>query len=165
MIIYKRNIGNRLLSLRLSFFILCLICFLAFIYSYDKLGYFIALTLATMRIIVVKGFIIYLDSFQVSKFYFFGLFKRKWHFNKSENIRVLPLGSDFGEDGVAPNVDDGGSGLGCLFSIFSMFSPPTITKKEYKVENLNETNDKINSTRILLDRPELNYLDSFIRRP
>ena len=76
MIIYKRYIEKRLFSLRLTFFILGATCFFAFKSHYDNLGYFIAVALITFSIIVVKDFIVSLDSFLISKYYFFGLIKR-----------------------------------------------------------------------------------------
>lgn len=160
---YKRYIYNRLLSLRLSFFTLGIICFLAFKYHHDDLGYFITVVLLTLSIIVVKDLIVCTDSFQISKYYFFGLIKRTWQFNKGENIKVSSFGSDFGQDGDIPYIDDSASGLGCLFSIFSIFVPPKIIKKEFNVEKFGETNNLLNRVNILLDRPEFNYLKKFIR--
>jgi hypothetical protein len=163
MMIYKRYVDKKLLSLRLSFFILVPTCFLAFKYLYNNLGYFIAVTLITISIIVVKEFIVFSDSFQISKYYFFGLIKRNWQFNKAENIRISSFGSDFGEDGDIPDNDPTASGIGCLFSIFSVFMPPKIVKKEFKIEALNKSNNLIKRTNIFLDKCEFNYLLTFIR--
>ncbi len=81
MIIYKRAIEKRLLSLRVSFIVLSAICALSFIYDYDKVGYLASVLLFTLIFIVVKDFTVSSDSFQISKFYFFGLIKRSWRFN------------------------------------------------------------------------------------
>ena len=165
MIIYKRYIDKRLLSLRLTFFMLATICLFAFKYHYDNLGYFIAVVFITLSIIVVKGFTVWSDSFLISKYYFFGLIKKTWRFNKGENIKLSSFGSDFGQDGDVPDIDNIASGVGCLFSIFGMFVPPKITSKEFKVEKFDEASKLLNSVSVFLDRPEFNYLQTYIRPP
>jgi len=162
MIIYRRHINKRLLSLRLSFFFLAAICSLAFIYHYDNLGYFIIVALITISIIVVKDFVVFSNSFEVSKYYFFGFIKRRWKFNQDENIKVSAFGSDFGQDGEIPDFEDIESGLGCLFSILSIFMPPKITRKEFKVQAYNETNILLKRVHILLDKSEFNYLKTLL---
>ena len=165
MIIYKRNIDKRLLSLRLTFFVFGAICFFAFKYHYDNLGYFIAVALITLSIIVVKDFIVSFDSFSISKYYFFGLIKWRWRFNKEDKIKASSFGSDFGQDGEIPDYDYEASELGCLFSIFSTFVPPKITMKKFKVGKFDEFNRPLKSVHILLDKPEFNYLQKFIHQP
>ena len=147
------------------FFILCAGCFLLFKYHYNNLGYFIAVVFITASIIVIKNLAVLSDSFEISKYYFFGLVKRAWQFNKDENIKVSSFGSDFGQDGDIPDIDGGASGIGCLFMIFSIFVPPKITKKEFKIEKFDDTNNLLKRVRIILDRSEFNYLQAFVSRP
>jgi hypothetical protein len=165
MIIYKRYIDKKLLILRLTFFILGTISFFAFKSHYDNLGYFITVVLITLSIIVVKDFIVLIDSFLISKYYFFGLIKRTWRFDKDENIKISSFGSDFGQEGDIPDIDQTASGLGCLFSIFSVFAPPKITNREFKIEKFDEINNLLNRVHILLDKPEYEFLQTFIHRP
>jgi hypothetical protein len=165
MIIYKRYIDKRLWSLRLTFFILGTICFFAFKYYHDNLGYFIAVVLITLSIIVVKDFIVCSHSFSISKYYFFGLIRKTWRFNKGDNVKVSSFGSDFGQDGEITVHDDTVSGLGCLFSIFSIFLPSKITMKEFKLEKFDEFNSHTKNVYILLNRPEFIHLETFIHQP
>ena len=162
MMIYKRHINKKLFSLRLTFFILVSICFFAFESHHDNLGYFIAVTIIMLSIIVVKDFNVSLNSFSVIKYYFFGLIKIKWQFYKGEIVKVSSFGSGFGQDGEIVVHDETSSELGCLFMIFSIFLPPKITKKEVKIEKFDEFNSLTKSVHILLDRPEFTYLETFI---
>ena len=147
--------------MRLSFFFLAAICSLAFIYHYDNLGYFIIVALITISIIVVKDFVVFSNSFEVSKYYFFGFIKRRWKFSKDENIKVSTFGSDFGQDGEIPDYQDIESGLGCLFSIFLIFMPSKITRKEFKIQAYDETNILSKRADIFLDKSEFSYLKVF----
>ncbi len=164
MIIYKRHIEKRLLLLRLSFFILGAICAYAFINQYEKLGYFISVVLFTVVFIVIKDVIVSADSFQVYKFYFFGLIKRRWVFNKNDNVKVSTYGTDFGEDGDVPFVESSDAAPISILSFFLIFAPPKITMNAFKVQKFSETYLVISSVRVLLDKHEFNYLNSFIRR-
>ena len=165
MIIYKRHIENKLLSLRLSFIILVTTCALSFIYHYDKIGYFTSVVLLTLTFIVLKDFIVSPDSFRISKFYFFGLIKREWFFNKTENIKISTFGTDFGDDGDVVFIDSGVPAPLSILSFFLIFAPPKITMNEFKIEKMDEMYCPINAVRILLSEHEFNYLNPFIRRP
>jgi hypothetical protein len=151
---------KKLLSLRISFFILGAICFLAFIYHFDNLGYFVAVVFIAISIITIRNFIVFPDSFQVSKYYFFGLIKRRWQFHKGENLHISTLGADFGED--ADNPDIGDIEVGCLFFILSIFVRPKIVKKEFTVEKRSETNVVLERVHIFLDKAAFNYLKPFM---
>jgi len=161
-IIYKRNIEKRVFSLRLVFLILGTGCFLAFNYHYDSLGYFVSVILITLSIIVVKDVAISVDSFLVSKYYFFGLIKWTWNFNKGNNIKLSSFGSDFGQDGESSFHDDTATGLGCLFMILEVFSPPKIVMKEFKIEKIDSPSKRVY---ILLDKYEFDNLQKLIHHP
>lgn len=162
MIIYNRNIDKKLLSLRLSFFILGLICFFAFNDHHESLGYIIIVALLSMSGIVVKNFIVSYDSLQISTYYFFGLINRTWQFNKGDNIKISSFSLDFEEDDDIASVDDGGSGIGCLFFLFSSIIPPKITRREFKIEKFDLSNQRLKRVHILLDRYEYKCLQKFI---
>ena len=162
MIIYKRDIERRLLSLRLLFLILGTACFFAFKYHYDNLGYFILVVLIFMSIIVVRDFKVYSESFQISKYYLFGLIKRQWQFNKGSKIEITSFDSEFGAEGDPVDLDSTGTGLGCLVSIFSGFMPSRVTKRRFNIEMFSEANKLLKRVHIVLEKPEYNYLKTFI---
>ncbi len=162
MVIYKRNIYKKLLSLRIVFFVLITSFLLSFKYNQSNLGYFTSVVLITLSIIVIKDFIVFEDSFQVSKYYFFGLIKRKWQFNKSDNINVTSSCSEFGQDDNMPNIDDSiGSGLGCLFTIFFIFKPSKIVNRQFNFEQLDETFTHIKSVNVALDNNEFGFVKKY----
>ena len=162
MTIYKRNIEKRLFSLRLAFLLLGSVCFLAFKYHHDNLGYFVTVVFIILSVIVVKDIEISVDSFLVSKYYFFGLIKWTWDFNKGNNIKVSSYGSDFGHDGESSFHYDTPTGLGCLFMIFEVFLPPKIVMKEFKIEIINSPSKRVY---ILLDKYEFDNLQKLIHQP
>lgn len=162
MIIYKRNIDKKLLGLRLSFFILGSICFFAFTYHHESLGYITAVAIISLNFIVVKNFMVSSDSLQISKYYFFGLINRNWQFNKGDNIKISSFSLDFDEDDHSPYVDDGNSGIGCLFFLYSSVVPPKITRKEFKIEKFDLSNHRLKRVHILLDSYEYKCLRKFI---
>jgi hypothetical protein len=75
MVMYSRNVSKKLFSLRLAFVLLSIICFLAFIFRQNNLGYFIAVVWLTLSTIVVKNIVIKADSLVITKYYIFGLIK------------------------------------------------------------------------------------------
>ena len=152
------------MSLRVSFFILVTICLFAFKNNYNNLGYFIAVTCIMLSIIVINDFTISSSTLSVSKYYFFGLFRIKWHFNKGDKLKITSLGSDFGQDGEIPDYDRTASGLGCLFSILSLFSKSQIIIKEVKIVKLNEVDKVTKSVYINLDRYEFKQLQTYIQQ-
>ncbi len=79
------------------------------------MGYFIALIFVALSIIVVDDFVVFTDSFQITKYYFFGLIGRSWRFTAEDNIKVSPFGSDFGQDGDIVDMDDTVVGIGYLY--------------------------------------------------
>lgn len=163
MIIYHRHISNQLLYLRLSFFILGAGCFSAFNDHYNNLGYCIAVTLFFVSTISLKNLTIYTDSFLIEKYYCFGFIKKSRQFTKEDNLRLTSFGSNFGESGETPDHANDPVGLGCLYSVFSVFLPPTITKKPFKVAQLDELNTILKSVTIILNKTEYNHLLPFIK--
>lgn len=137
-------------------------CFLAFKYHYDNIGYFVSVVLISLSIIVVKDVVISVNSFLVSKYYFFGLIKRTWNFNKGDNIELSSFGSDFGQDGESSFHDDTATGFGCLFMIFEVFVPPKIVMKEFKIEKIDNPYKTVS---ILLDKYEFDNLLKLIHQP
>lgn len=163
MLLYQRNITKQLLYLRLSFFILGIACYATFSGQYINLGYCIAVALMFLSSITLKNLSIYADFFLIEKYYFFGFIKRTWQFNKEDNLCLTTFGSGFGESGETPDHFSEPSGLGCLYSIVGVFLPPTITKKPFKVMEIDEVNTTLKSATIVLNKTEYNYLRKFIK--
>ena len=161
--LYKRNIDKKVLILRLTFLTLTITCFLAFNFHYDNLGYFIAVVFVFLSLIILDNVIVYSDSFLIRKYYFFGLCRRTWYFDKGQKIKISSFGSDFGQDGEIPDYDSSHvvPGLGCLFSIISVFLPHKIVRQEFKVEKLDILDNSIDTAYIVLDRQEFSLLDKF----
>lgn len=159
MIFYKRNIESKLFSLRLLFLILATSCFLAFKYHQDNVGYFVSVILIMVSMIVVKDIVIYVDSFLVSKYYFFGLIKSTWNFKKEMTIKLSSFGSDYGENGESPMYDDPATELGCLFMIIAIFSPPAITMKAITIETIDTPVQRVV---LALNKYEFDTVQKFI---
>jgi hypothetical protein len=127
-----------------------------------RLGYFVTVAFIMLSVIVVKDIAISVNSFLVSKYYFFGLIKWTWNFNKGNNIKLSSFGSDFGQDGESSFHDDTATGLGCLFVIFEVFSHPKIVMKEFKIEKTDSPSRRVY---ILLDKYEFDNLQKLIHQP
>ena len=163
MIVYRRNIFRKLLSLRFSSLIIGAICFFFFYYHFDNLGYFTVVVLCTLAIIIIDDFIVSENSFSISKYYFFGFIKWTHLFNKGDKITASSYGSDFGEDGEIPDYD-ASSGVGCLVSIFYVFVPPKISMKDFKIRKFDDYNTSIKRIQILLNKSEYEHLKKFISK-
>ncbi len=163
MLIYKRNIQKKLISLRGSFVILGTTCFYAFINNVSNLIYFSSLIIITLSILVIKDFVIFQSSLQITKFYFFGLIKKEWHFGKNENIQLKSDSSSFGDEGDISNFDsEEAATVGCLFSIYGIFFPPQISSKEFTIEVLSYSKKVIKRVHIFLNKKEFNFLQALI---
>ena len=161
MIIYRRNISNRLLALRVSFFIATLLCVFAFKYHFENLGYFLSVLLVTSSIIIVNDFVVTDQELNVSKYYMYGFIKINWKYLKNDQIKISSYGSDFGKEGEIPDFQNT-SDLGCLFSIFAVFLPYRITKKSFTLERLGESIQHKRQVQILLNEVEFGHLQKFV---
>jgi hypothetical protein len=162
MIISQRNTRNNVLALRFSFLILMLACLGAFTWHYSILGYVMVIILLTLSIVVVKDFMVTANAFRITQYYCFGFFKKTWHFNKGENIRISSFDPDFGQDADMQDTIAEPEALGCLWTIFSAFIPSKITKRHIKIEKLDEAGKPISRVGILLSSKEFNYIQQFI---
>lgn len=160
--IYNRNINRRLLILRLLFIVLMIGCILSFVGRQEGFGYLLAIILLTLNFIVVTGLTVADGSCCITKYYAFALIKQTWRFNKGDKIRLYSTDPDFGQEAQEITVAEEPVELGCLFTVFSVFAPSTITKRQYEMEQRDEYNDSIKKVRILLSPAEFNYLSTFI---
>lgn len=161
-IIYQRNIDRKLFMLRLIFLVLLAGCILCFTGQQEGLGYLLVILLLTLNFIVITGLTVTAGSFGITKYYAFTLIKQTWRFNKGENLRLYSRDPDFGQGAEKITVAEEPEELGCLFAVFSVFVPSTITKRQYEMVQRDEYNDSIKKVRILLSCTEFNYLSTFI---
>ncbi len=166
MIIYKRNFECRLFSLRIVFVILMLICIFSFSKHFPILIFFSFALLSLLSVSVIKDFEVRENSLEISKFYFFGLIKRKWCFYVTEDIKVSSISADFGEEFDPPSFDAWDfPDLGCLTSVFFVFFPPKITHKKFRIETLGGSKQVLKHVAIFLNKNEYNLLKTFTSRP
>lgn len=161
MVLYKRDIFKKLLCLRLSFLVLLIGCLFAFTHDASGFGYMSAFVAILMSVIVVDDLRVLSDSFEVIKYYFFGLIKTTKRFEKNRIITNKPIGPDFGEYKEILVDDASDSGLGCLLSLFFFGLSPQIIKKEFYIEMLDARNSVVKSAYVLLDIQEFGLLKAF----
>ena len=116
----------------------------------------------SLSVAVVRDFVVWQDSIRINKFYFFGLLKISFKYSKGQNIRISSYGSNFSEDADSPYFDDGGTGVGCLYALISVFFPAKTIMKEFKIELVNSHRDD-KSIRIYLTKKEFDYLKGFTK--
>ncbi len=165
MLLYKRNYERKLISLRISFIALTSISVYFYTNKISGLVYLSALALVLLSFYVIKNFSEYEDSFEITKFYFFGLFTKKWRFDKMDNIRLKLPTQNFGDEFEAPSFDDAShTGLGCLPFTFFMFFPPRITHMKFLIQSFDDVGKTLKQVSIFLDRNEYNIMQNIISR-
>jgi hypothetical protein len=159
---YNRNISKKLISLQLLLAVLLTGALVSFHYQKSNLGYFLAVSLIFLSLIVLKDFRVTNDAVQVKKYFAFGILPLTWTFNQYE-IRYEMYGSGF--DGIPDQTydDDSGTGLGCLFMIYSMVFPGKISKVNFTIFNTAK-NGFFKSVNILLNKREYDKLFEFVHR-
>ena len=163
MIIYQRNFDKQLRSLRILF--AALIC--AFSYAFVKhiiiLDYVLTFLFVSLSLLVVKDFSFSPGYLEIKKFYFFGIIKRKWCFDKTENIKVTSSNPDFGEEFDPPSFDDWETPtLGCLASILFTIFPTRVTHKKFTIESLEGSEKVTKRVQILINKEEYGLLKTLI---
>ena len=161
MIIYSRDIYKKLFVLRLSFVLLLPLCILSFLYGNSSLGYFVSVALLTLCPIVVKDFVVEESSFYISKYYIFGLIKVTWKFDERHLLKITSFGDAFGSVGDSTHEGSGSSELGCLYMILSVFLPPVVIQKRFKLSQIKD--QRSISVDIMLNEAEYDMLKRFLR--
>jgi len=115
-----------------------------------------------MSIIVIKNIIVSPNNLHIVKYYFFGLVKINWQFEKTDFLQLKSYGSDFGAEGEYVDTDPTGTGLGCLFGIFAVFTKSEIIHKEIIIEKLSSMETVVKRVYIDVDRGEYKILQRFV---
>ncbi len=156
MIFYRRNIYGKLIFLRLLSLVTGILCYVSFDAGHTNFGYFLAVVLVFLSIIVIDDIILFPDSFQVKKFYFFGILPIRHSFNKNEKIVFHSYASGFEEE------EDDGDGFvnmetaaGSLFYIFSLFGKKNkVTHRKYTIKKVDGNSGFTGRVEIFLSRQE-----------
>ena len=163
MIFYRRNIYNKLIALRSISIVTGFLCYLSFDANKNNLGYFLAVVLALLSIIVIEDFVVFPDSFQVKKYYFFGFLPIRWNFIKDDKIFLVPDGYGFGKESDPEEFFD--SDVGCLFLIFSVFSKQgKITHLKFTIKKQEGKSRFLNQVDIFLSREEHQLINNIISK-
>lgn len=155
---YKRNIGKKLFFLRFLFVLALITSIFSAIFNLSNLVYFVMVVSITIGCIVVKDFIVLQDSFEITKYYFFGLIKKRLHFEKNEIITLSSSSLDFGQtdDTGISDIDD--FGIGCLPFLFFLFFPPVTKERRFEIKKTSESGVSLGRVRIFLNQYEFNFL-------
>ena len=141
--IYKRNIEKKLFSLRLILIFLVIFGALLFANKNYNVLYLIGVFFVFLNLIVVKDFRVSLNSFEIVKYFFFGLIPISWSFEKTDNITIKSDGSIFGSDAKVPDTDQGNTLAGILFGcLYPIFVRPKIGVIEFSIHKI-ESNGKV----------------------
>jgi hypothetical protein len=163
MIIYTRKIAHKLLILRLSFIIILVVCFFAVHNKISSLAFFLSVVFIGISIAVINNIIVFPNNFKIVKYYFFGLIKVKWQFEREDYLQLKSYGFDFGAKVELQDVDIPDRELGCLFSIFTPFVKSEIIRKEIRIEKLSSIKTVITGVNIKIDKSEYKILLGFLR--
>ena len=160
MIVYKRNIRKKVLSLQFLFFIIVAITTWSYDKNYFNLFYFLIAVFIFFNFIVIENYIVEDGAILLKKYYFFGCISSKWTFDKHDNFTIFPENSSFGQDGEN-EINDGETLVGCLLSVVGIFLPGKVVEQEFTLKKYLE-NGKVRSIiRILLDQYKYNLLREF----
>lgn len=88
MILYQRNINNKLLILWTSFVLLLTVLLYSIIKEQVNLTYFISVVLLLISLIHITGITIYKDSFVIHKYYLFGFIRKSWKVDKHQTLKA-----------------------------------------------------------------------------
>ena len=164
MIFYRRNISGKLIALRCISIVTGILCYFSFDTGYTNLGYFLAVVLAFLSIIVIEDIIVFPDSFRVKKFYFFGILPIRHSFNKNEKIVFHSYASGFAEE------EDEGEGFshfetaaGCLFYLYSFFGKKNrVMHRKYTIKKVGGNSGFTGMVEIFLSRQEYELIKEII---
>lgn len=166
MIFYRRNIYGKLIFLRLLSLGTGILCYVSFDAGRTNMGYFLAVALAFLSIIVIEDLIVFPDSFLVKKFYFFGILPISSSFKKNEQVVLHSYTSGFEQE------DDQGDGFahmetaaGSLFYIFSLFGKKNrVTHRKYAIKKDDNSSGFTGRVEIFLSKPEYELIKEIITK-
>jgi hypothetical protein len=139
MVLYKRIPALRLILLKGGFFLIVLAIVILFESGLKNGLYFCIVSMLFLSFYHTKDFILFDDRLEIRHYFFFNLFFSRKTYLKTDNTIIKGEGPYFGQRGNYGEIaDDSGTGIGCLLSVFSIFSVPTTVKRTFsfnKIEN------------------------------
>jgi len=165
MIIYKRPIEKKLMSLRLLLAISLLTIAGIFQNNFFNLFYFLITLFLFLNLIVVKDFVVSPDSMKVINYYLFGLVPVKWTFSKSHDIIMKSDGSTYGSDLDIPDTDNSSTGLGILFGcLFPIIVKPKVGMINYTFQRMKPNGKMTIKVHVFLTKEEFHLAEAFVRK-
>lgn len=140
---YKRNIKTQLYSLRLFFIGTLLLCIYLFRHSLADYGYLLLMILLFISIVPVTGLFIDNSSFLVTQYYFFGLIKRTFYFQNSDNIELQPFDIELSDAGDIIGTESSWNPLFFLSSFSTTTLTRFIIKQKDKTGNVRKVKVKL----------------------
>ena len=148
MIIYKRPIEKKLVSLRLLLVLFLVALAGTFHLELLNLFYFLATVFIFLSFIVVKDLAVSADYLTLRNYYVFGLIPIKWNFDISEEVVIRSDNSKYGSDLDVPGTDNSDTGLGillgCVFPIIAKPKTGLISHSFQKVKSNGKLTTKVN---------------------
>ena len=164
MIFYRRNIYNKLIVLRGLSIVTGILCYLSLDKGIVNLGYFLAVVLVFLSIVVIKNLVVFPDSFQVKKIYFFGVFPVNWNFRKDERVVLHSYTSEFEEEDDADGFSHMETTAGCLFYIYAVFGKQNrITHRKFSIKKEISKSGFLGEVEIFLSKEEYQLIKDIIK--
>jgi uncharacterized protein YjaG (DUF416 family) len=161
MVLYKRIPALRLKLLKGGFFLIVLAIVILFESDLKNGLYFCIVSMLLLSFYHTKDFILFDDRLEIRHYFFFNLFFSRKTYLKTDNTIIKGEGSYFGQRGDYGEIaDDSGTGIGCLLSVFSIFSVPTTVKRTFSFKKIK--NDKVYISDIDLSQNEFAKLREWI---
>jgi uncharacterized protein YjaG (DUF416 family) len=162
MVAYKKINPFRLMLLKAGFFLMLLAIILLLKSGLQNGFYFCMVLMLFLSFYNPKDFIISDNRIEVIHYFFFSLIFVRKAYLKTDNTIIKARGTYFDQEGDPGQIaDDTGTGIGCILSIFSMFSVPTIVKRTFSFSKIE--NDKTYVSDIGLNIDEFVKLSEWIK--
>jgi hypothetical protein len=156
--IYKRKITTTLWALRLSFVTAVLLSIYLMQSSFSDYGFVLLFLLICGAIFPVTDLKISQGHFKVRQYYVYGIFCRKWKFDKTDKVKLEPADLVIGDVGVSYTDD--------WYDIFLIAVPvKKITIKKYVLKYY-KSSSSLKRIKLTLSTEEIDALKkSFILDP
>ena len=161
--VYKRNVDKKLTSLRACFVILILLGTFSVLNKNQNLAYLIGTFTLFGGLITISSFQVYLTSFVIVKYYFFGLIAFRSNFANTDKIDISPKKFSFQGTPNIPSTEDGSTGLSALYGcLYPSLGNPKIGKIKFELSKINIEGQKQDTVSIFLDIQEYQILQIFV---
>jgi hypothetical protein len=161
MLHYERKIERKVSLMRLLAVLLIAIGFFAFKWGYSNFGYFILVAFISLSVVVITDFSVSTESIVIKRYFIFGFYRLSWCFEDGSEIAANSFESDFGESSHSGNYPAAETNVGCVFSLFELFFPSKITRREFIISTKSDPSDKV---KLLLNKEEYEFLRGFMQK-